>query len=638
MYNIPTQHPRLFGTREELQQLARQRPEHFQRMKRTAYENLGEHFSQALSMALVYAVEGDKSLGKKALEFCRPFIEGPIQVGHVLWGHDVGAVVYDLCHDLWDQPYKKAYWEYANKTVDANRGEETHVFHNSYFAVRIPCNGLMSLATYHENPRAPEIFADTDRDIRQRAIPALREACNGGGWAEGYYVSYCLTEFLTFCESARKAAGIDYYALAPEFFKQRAIASMFEMYPGIRAKGLREMIPLQDYGTRSYKPPRDRVNPARRILVNYHRNDPAHQVVNTFNNATPKVAEEYYAYLDFLFNDATVPSAKLDDFKLSHHSPGPGYVYARSSWKDDATYFFFKAGPHFTSHQHLDNGHFLIFKHEELAGDGGHFADWNGIHDPNYYIRTIAHNSILIHDPNEKFLGIRHEDPNFERGNDGGQAFPWRQIHINGGIADMDHWNQHKDLLQTAKINTFEDTGDYLYVAADCTNSYSRHKLEHFTREIVFLRPNTFVIFDRVKSTNPSSKKTWLLQALKIPEQKNGNLVITNGSGRLFVQTLLPIKTTLQLNHGENLYRYNNTTYPPCQNTGPAPECRVEISPTEPAQEDFFLHVLTAADAATDSVPQATLQANGDQLTVHLGAATVRFNKSQSAAEVEIKP
>ena len=44
-------------------------------------------------------------------------------------------------------------------------------------------------------------------------------------------------------------------------------------------------------------------------------------------------------------------------------------------------------------------------------------------------------------------------------------------------------------------------------------------------------------------------------------------------------------------------YKVNGRAYPPRRNTGPAPECRIEVSPAAPADEDFFLHVLTAADA-----------------------------------------
>ena len=55
--------------------------------------------------------------------------------------------------------------------------------------------------------------------------------------------------------------------------------------------------------------------------------------------------------------------------------------------------------------------------------------------------------------------------------------------------------------------------------------------MEKWLRQIVFLRPGTFVIFDRVVSHDAAIQKTWLLQAMKRPEKRASHLVITNGKG-----------------------------------------------------------------------------------------------------------
>jgi len=68
--------------------------------------------------------------------------------------------------------------------------------------------------------------------------------------------------------------------------------------------------------------------------------------------------------MDFLWRDPTVPEGDLNRFKLSHFSAGPGHIHARSSWQEDATYFLLKCSDRFTAHQHLDAGHFVIYRHE----------------------------------------------------------------------------------------------------------------------------------------------------------------------------------------------------------------------------------------------------------------------------------
>ncbi|UCD52787.1 MAG: heparinase II/III family protein [Phycisphaerales bacterium] len=626
---VPQEHPRLLGSRQELKDLAQARPETYQRVVHVVREAEADDHAKMISLALVCAIEDDAAVGEAAIARAMRYIDGPIRHGHVPFGSDLArcALVYDLCHAFWTDAQRAAFHEYVNKTVEANLQSETHVFHNGWYGYKNWGIGLAGYATYYENPQAPEILSRLEEDFRNRAAPALELAGDGGGWAEGYYIHYWLYEWLFFCEAARRCEGLDYYALAPDFFNQRAIAGMFEMYPGISRYGSRRPIPMGDGGGRLFGGDRDKALAARRILTNYFRNDAEHQAVHAFNETTPRVSVGIYAYKDFLWRDTTIQPGSLDDFRLSHVSPGPGYVYARSSWDEDATYFFFKCGDRFTAHQHLDVGHFVIYKHGELAGDGGHYDAFGSAHDVNYHLRTIAHSTILVYDPAEQWLGATAYEAGIRAGdvtgNDGGQTHSWPNH--NGAVADVEAWQAHQDLYDVADIVAFEDRGDYLYVAGDCTRAYARQKLTYFTRQILFLRPSTFVIFDRVRTTRPEFKKTWLLQAMKPPTGTENHLVVSNGEGRLFLQTLLPPDPQVRLAAGADLYNYGDHAYPPSRDTGAAPECRIEISAPVPRETDYFLHVLTATDSATKSVPTASATVDDESVYVHLGPITIAF-------------
>ena len=619
---VPAEHPRLLGSRQYLQSLAASRPDAYKRVVAVARQQKADDHAKMISMALVCAIENDGQLGRDAVQLAMKYIIGPIREGHVTFAHDLArcAIVYDLCHEYWTAEQREQFHEYVNATVDANVRSETHVFHNGWYGYKHWGIGLACYAAYYENDRAAAILEGLETDWRTRAAPALELAGDGGGWAEGYYINYWLYEWLFFCEVARCCEGIDHYAEAPKFFENRAVASMFEAYPGISTYGSRRPIPMGDGGGRVFGGDRDKVLSARRILVSRFADDPGHQAVHTFNEQTPRSSVGDYAYKDFLWRDTNIKAGNLEDFKLSHISQGPGYVYARSSWQDDATYFFFKCGDRFTAHQHLDVGHFLIYKYEELAGDGGHYDSFGSSHDVNYHLRTIAHSTILLYDPAEKWPGIRAGNVT---GNDGGQSHDWP--HHNGAVTDPAQWHAGRDLYDIADIVAFEDRGAYLYVAGDCTRAYSSNKMDSFTRQIVFLRPDTFVIFDRVCSRDASFKKTWLLQAMKIPAQTDKHLVITNGKGRLFVQTLLPEKPQVRLVSGPELYSYGGHDYPPGNDTGPAPECRIEVSPSEQQMCDYFLHVLTATSSDVTSVEEATVIRRQQDITVSVGATTIEF-------------
>jgi hypothetical protein len=139
-----------------------------------------------------------------------------------------------------------------------------------------------------------------------------------------------------------------------------------------------------------------------------------------------------------------------------------------------------------------------------------------------------------------------------------------------------------------------------------------------------------------VKSTQPDYKKTWLLQAMKPPTTAGTNLVVTNGEGRLYIQALLPADPVVQLVKGDDLYTLGGQTYLPDRDTGPAPECRMEVSPPTAAQTDYFLHVLTATDAATDFVPQAVAEVHDDRIAVTIGDARISFTTADVGGQIQI--
>lgn len=96
-----------------------------------------------------------------------------------------------------------------------------------------------------------------------------------------------------------------------------------------------------------------------------------------------------------------------------------GHMIARTSWEDgldsNAVVAQMKVGElWFANHHHLDAGHFQIYYKGLLAGDSGRYNLYGSAHDGAYNKRTIAHNTMLVYDPNEKMSY-------FGSVNDGGQ-------------------------------------------------------------------------------------------------------------------------------------------------------------------------------------------------------------------------
>ena len=123
---------------------------------------------------------------------------------------------------------------------------------------------------------------------------------------------------------------------------------------------------------------------------------------------------------------------------------------------------------------------------------------------------------------------------------------------------------------------------------------------------------------------------------MKPAEHHPPHLVITHDGGRLFVQTLLPALAEVRLVTGAELYSYGGRSYPPKEERGPAPECRVEVSPAEPSAEDCFLHVLTAASAKTASAPIAVAAREAGRVVASVGKAKLVFATANVGGSVEL--
>ena len=361
--------------------------------------------------------------------------------------------------------------------------------------------------------------------------------------------------------------------------------------------------------------------------------------------------------LDFLWND---PQVTPRDPALADHSElprqryfsGVGQLVMRDGWKPESTWIEFDCGPYFAKHQHLDRNQITIYHRGYLAIDSGaDYTDTESPHYLNYYRRTVAHNTVLIYDPAEKFFW---SDNLLDAANDGGQRMDSARYW--NTIRSREDWNRTRDLWDLGTMRVVDyDPDHYHYALGDATHSYSLEKLKCFTREVVYIPGQGLLfVFDRVVSTNPSFRKAWLLHGVNPPsvdadtgKSASGTQEFRNaqsfrfaeGSGELRVHTLLPADRMVIRRGGPGSEFYTpgddhggawgtgeNWPLEPKEGA-PLPDdpklrhmwklfwgedfdkiqssnrknvvpgaWRIEVSPAVPAQEDFFLHVFEIGD------------------------------------------
>ena len=84
-----------------------------------------------------------------------------------------------------------------------------------------------------------------------------------------------------------------------------------------------------------------------------------------------------------------------------------------------------------------------------------------------------------------------------------------------------------KDEFNMGSMLAFESSPAFDYVAGDATPAYTSpwsglgdnpsRRVEEAVRQIVFLKPDWIVIFDRVEATREDFAKTWLLHTMEAP-------------------------------------------------------------------------------------------------------------------------
>jgi len=203
------------------------------------------------------------------------------------------------------------------------------------------------------------------------------------------------------------------------------------------------------------------------------------------------------------FYDADLPATpnyKTLPTTMRSAPGGAQQVVMRTGWGMDDTQISIVAGEHYTNHQHFDKGHLLIYKSGSLTVDGGGYGGmYTADHWVNYATRSIAHNTILIHDPEEKpFINVAGHlvIP------DGGQ----RVIHHATGIDELwpDYENTRMRLgLSTASVTALDIGHEWRYVQVNLTKAYGS-KAKDVRRSLLFLdEADLILLLDSIDTTDP---------------------------------------------------------------------------------------------------------------------------------------
>ncbi len=378
-----------------------------------------------------------------------------------------------------------------------------------------------------------------------------------------------------------------------------------------------------------------------------------------------------YSMRAFIFHDATLKSEPIENLKLTKFFPSPsGIMIARTKWDFDQKDYASKAMVVLMNmreystknHVHLDNGHFSIYYKGHLALDAGIYQGkdnengWGKLNYVNYYTRTVAHNSVLIYDPNEPYP--------FEGWNK-------RAVSRDGGQFSFKNyaWDTSKEMFDAGKsaqvLACDVATGnapDYSYLKGDMTRAYNcppnvavyPAKADTVRRSFVFLNlksdkvPGALVVMDKIVSTNPGFKKTWLLHSQNEPVIANNTIQFSNTTdgrnSKLHDDVLLPEveNQDIQKIGGDGKEYWVDGKNWGSVTQEDAGRWRIELSPKQPSLSDNFLNVIQVMDATPTQNPLSVkkiMSTKGNYVAIELADRIVaqQLALDKNTREIEFK-
>ncbi len=665
---IPAGHPRIYLTPSRLAALRSRATAGNSRWQQLKNEADSESTAM-LAKALVGQVLDEASYCTAALARAQALVDGDDDCSSC--PGDI-ALVYDWCHGQMDASQRAGFIDYFNHRGDNPGGENIPGWGN-YWPRYGYSYGLMGLATLDENSRATEWldryrYQYNDLDLLDRIAP-------GGGWPEGMIYDWIANCSRVKAVAAWESATGEQLFLGSDWFRERIGYLLLHHWPGTAQEWGRQYHPYLSTGD---------TERGRGSMANYGRimalilleRFPDHplapQLQDYLRTEPDGHSDGFLAHDEFLWFDPAFP-AKPPTL-TTHYAAGTGTLFIRSGWPTGAadtdtgaTYLTFQAGDHFAYHQHWDQNSFTLFKHTDLALDSGVYSgDGLSYHDRNYYVRTIAHNTLIVYNPNEDFSHSRPDATS----NDGGQ----RSVYpASRSPQSTEYFDRHIIQYDTADMLRFQDDPLYTYALGDATKAYNNPdynqamdglpgntaKLSRFQRELVYLRPidgdsskrDYLVLFDRVgvTSSDYSGQNTKLLFHTAGEPEINGSatdispgevlyrsadlVTAVNGNGRLFIRSLLPETVNMRKvgGRGEKSfwvfdanydYHWSSTESQPRPvndyESEPYGEWRVELEPADQELAHNFLTVLHPTTAAVTTMPSTTVIRTEGMRGVHI--------------------
>lgn len=588
--------------------------------------------SQGQFVAALYKINGDST----ALKRCRFLITqinnklDTIHFSNYDWYTnetlirdiaDVGGMLFDWCYDSLPGPMRQHLAQnlykidsyFMNTYILSSAGTAYvtgHNIWNVYYANQyaLVLNSADGLSVQQQDSIRQWYEITYDKALHEILPAAAYYRDDDGGWNwTAAYGMWSLVDEFQFFENIRIATGENLYAELP-WIKN----SINQYWYFLQPNGY-----TINWGDGYTNEQGDRVIYRHAQIYNDPRSLWLAQYYAMPSNITWTVPR----FQKLMYKDFTAPIVSKPDLAHDWFSDKTGLSVSRTDWSDSAAMVWvYDAPTKKAGHEHRDNNSFCIFKNAPQINNSGWYWYYGNAHYVNYYMRTIAHNSICVYDSTESYVNW-----GATVSNDGGQ---------NESPTLMNYNDIFSPAAQKGSWELWGAGADYCYTVSDAEQSYDPAKLDRFRRRVLFLKPSQVVVLDHLHLKNtathqrdakfvlhfqqePSLSGTLINTAVPNHiETFNGHdIQQTNGNGNVAIRTLLPLqtKTTRIGGTGYEFYvdgvNYPLDVIPDTINTTPG-AWRIEVEPASVVDSLVFLHTIAIGDSANQAVAGGVGQQN----------------------------
>lgn len=355
--------------------------------------------------------------------------------------------------------------------------------------------GQLSVAFMGEIPEA-EGWLDYVVKILFAVYPAW--GGDDGGYSEGnnYWRAY-MNWMFDFLDVLKAATGLDLYP--KPFFRNTGYFALYTSAPGM----------AQPFSDAQNGPTGGWDQIVMTHLARIHQDPYFSWYVNRIGGMTPRSK-----VLALVFGNVPMPPAKEPtDLPDARWFRDVGWVALHRDLANPSenVQFTFKSSPlGSASHSHSDQNAFVIYAYGDgLAISSGYYPWSRSPHHEQWTNATRSKNSLLID----------------------GAGQPIFDIDAAGEILGLFH------------------SGVYDYTAGEASGAYVNPNLQRFTRHVVYIRPDMYLLIDDVRTQKPVSVE-WLLHS-RFPivwNQGEQRAYITGQRGQLDVHMLTPTGLTADVN------------------------------------------------------------------------------------------